>query len=125
MVDTLPALGLPGARSEPAGEYGWTGTRGSKSGMHSVIENESSPDGFRHTSLFRRRERLLSYRTGCRSDSGDGAALYGLYLEPYDDPNVLFMSLAAGRRREPTPCRSVNERCAPTSRGTLRLRRTD
>ena len=97
MVDTLPALGLPGTRSAPAGEYGWTGTRGSKSGMHSVIENESSPDGFRQTQL------IFAVENDCFPTAPDAdpiavtvAALDGLYLEPYDDPNVLFMSSEGG-----------------------------
>ena len=40
---SLPALRLPGSRSNGAGEYGWDGTLGSSAGMHSVIEDSSSP----------------------------------------------------------------------------------
>lgn len=89
----LPDLGLPGTRGdEPAGEYGWTGARGSKTGMHSVIEDESSPDAFRQTQLFFAVENdCFPAAPGAEPTAVTVAGLDGLYLEPYDDPSVLFI----------------------------------
>ena len=89
----LPDLGLPGTRGdEPAGEYGWTGARGSKTGMHSVIEDESSPDAFRQTQLiFAVENDCFPAAPGAEPTAVTVAGLDGLYLEPYDDPSVLFI----------------------------------
>lgn len=97
----LPARGMPGTRGPYlAGEFGWTAFElGSKTGMHSVIENESSPDESRQTQL------IFAVENDCfpaaRPRRGDVpaakptaktvAGLDGLYLEPYDDPSVLFI----------------------------------
>lgn len=89
----LPNLGLPGTRGdEPAGEYGWTGARGSKTGMHSVIEDESSPDASRQTQLiFAVENDCFPAAPGAEPTAVTVAGLDGLYLEPYDDPSVQFM----------------------------------
>ena len=92
----LPNLGLPGTSRRAggylAGEYGWTGALGSKTGMHSVIENESSPDSFRQTQLiFAVVNDCFSAAPGAEPTAVTVAGLEGLYLEPYDDPSVLFI----------------------------------
>lgn len=92
----LPDLGLPGTSRAAggflAGEYGWTGARGSKTGMHSVIGNESSPDAFRQTQLiFAVENDCFPAAPGAEPTAVTVAGLDGLYLEPYDDPSVLFI----------------------------------
>ena len=87
---TLPPLTLPGSRSNAAGEYGWTGALGSFSGMHTVIEDSSSPDQFRQIQL------TFAVEDGCFANRTDVdpvtvAGFDGLYVEPYEDPAVLFM----------------------------------
>lgn len=84
----LPNLGMPGTRGPfPAGEFGWTGELGSKTGMHSVIENES-----RQTQLiFAVGNDCFRAAPGAKPTAATVAGLDGLYLEPYDDPSVLFI----------------------------------
>jgi hypothetical protein len=84
----LQALDMPGARSSPAGEYGWTGVPGSRTGMHNV-------DG---VDVYRMTQMVFAVENDCFA-SGEGpepvsvtvAGLDGWYVEPYDGPGVLFM----------------------------------
>ena len=93
----LPDLGLPGTSRRAggylAGEYGWTGALGSMTGMHNVIEDESSPGTFRQTQLvFAVENDCFPAAAGAEPTSVTVAGLDGLYLEPYDDPSVLFVA---------------------------------
>lgn len=95
----LPARGMPGTRRPSlAGEYGWTGELlGSKTGMHSVIGNESSPDEFRQTQLiFAVENDCFPAAPGAKPTAKTVAGLDGLYLEPYDGPGVLFIAPPRG-----------------------------
>ena len=81
----LPGLGLPGARGGPPGEYGWAGSLGSRAGMHRIVES-------RQTQL------VFAVENDCFADGVGSepvaiavAGLDGLYVEPYEDPGVLFM----------------------------------
>jgi hypothetical protein len=92
---SLPALRLPGTSRRAggylAGEYGWTGALGSFNGMHSVIENPSSPWGFRQTQLtFAVEDDCFAYGTDSEPEPVTVAGLDGLYVEPYEDPAVQF-----------------------------------
>ena len=113
----LPNLGLPGTHADVAGEYGWTGALGSKAGMHSVTGTD--PNNRITQLIFAVDNDCFPRAAGAEPTSVTVAGLDGLYLEPYDDPAVLFNPPGREPRREPMPCRSATERCAPTSRGTL------
>jgi hypothetical protein len=86
----LPDLDMPGTRSSPAGQYGWDGRLGSRTGMHSVVVMAGG--GYRQTQV------TFAVENDCFS-SGEGpapvpttvAGLGGWYVEPYDGPGVLFM----------------------------------
>jgi hypothetical protein len=95
----LPDLDMPGASREGggfvAGEFGWTGALGSSTGMHSVVlEGDSA---------FRQTQMIFAIEGDCFAD-GSGpapvpmtvAGLDGSYVEPYQDPGVLFMSPRGG-----------------------------
>ncbi len=87
----LPLLPMPGARFATPGEYGWTGALGSKTGMHNVIVDPKAPDDSRQTQLvFAVQTACFPRATGARPTPVTVAGLNGLYLEPYDDPDVLF-----------------------------------
>lgn len=85
----LPDLPLPGARGGFMGEYGWTGSPSSIGRMHHVVDGGNG--NFRQTQL------VFTVRDDCFAN-GDGpnpvpvtvAGFDGLYVEPYDDPGVLF-----------------------------------
>ena len=85
-TSTLPDLWLPGAGlNEPAGEYGWTGALGASAGMHHY------PDTGGQTQI------VFAVENDCFGAGGDpvamkAAGLDGLYVEPYEDPSVLFFS---------------------------------
>jgi hypothetical protein len=76
----LPRLEMPGSRSSPAGEYGWTGLPGSRSGMHNVV-------GAGQTQM------VFTVEDDCFA-GGEGpepvpvtvAGLDGWYVEPSDGP---------------------------------------
>ena len=94
---TLPALRLPATRADVAGEYGWTGGLGSRAGMHNVIVEPGSPNSFRQTQL------VFAVENDCfpRARGADPAplavaGLAGLYLEPYEDLDVQFVSVGTG-----------------------------
>ena len=86
----LPELAMPGARRSPAGEYGWEGALGSRTGMHKYVE--SAGGGTRQTQI------VFAIKNDCFA-SVEGpdpvpttvAGLGGWYVEPYDGPGVLFM----------------------------------
>jgi hypothetical protein len=87
----LPALDMPGTRSSPAGDYGWTtGLLGSRTGMHYVVELAGGRS--------RMTQMVFAVENNCFA-SGEGAepvpltafGLDGWYVEPYDGPGVLFM----------------------------------
>lgn len=83
---------MPGHGHPSAGEYGWTGELGSGSGTHSVIANESSSDEFRQTQMtFAVKDDCFPAAPGAKPIAQTVAGLDGLYLEPYDDPSVLFI----------------------------------
>ncbi len=89
---SLAALGLPGARTAPAGQYGWTGSLGASTGLHSVIGNPGSPDAFRQTQLtFAVADDCFAYGTDVVPQPVTVAGLEGTYVEPYEDPAVMFM----------------------------------
>jgi len=86
----LPDLAMPGTRGdEPAGEYGWEGPSGARTGMHKVIELGG---GSRQTQM------VFTIQSDCFA-GGEGpepvrvtvASLDGRYVEPYDGPSVTFM----------------------------------
>lgn len=89
-VSLLPNLAMPGTRGSPAGEYGWSGELGSRTGMHKVVQMAGG--GYRMTQL------VFAVENDCFA-SGEGpepvpvavAGLDGWYVEPYDGPRVLFM----------------------------------
>ena len=94
---SLPALGLPGSSRRAggyvAGEFGWTGALGSIDGMHSVTEDPGSPGTFRQIQL------IFAVEHDCFTYSKDPeptpvtiSGFEGLYVEPYEDPAVLFTS---------------------------------
>lgn len=89
---SLPALGLPGARAGEAGEYGWTGKFGSFTGMHAVVGDSGSPGGFRQTQLtFAVEDDCFAYGSELEPVAVTVAGLDGAYVEPYEDPGVMFM----------------------------------
>ncbi len=87
---------MPGARGSPAGVYGTTVAPGSIRGMHSVVLN-GTPNDFRQTQL------MFAAKDDCFA-GGEGpepvpvtiAGLDGLYVEPYEDPSVLFIQPRGG-----------------------------
>ena len=87
----LPELALPGTRlPNPAGEYGWQGSLGDKAGIHHVVE---TPE----TGTYRQTQLVFANENDCFAHGTDGeperrtvAGLEGLYVEPYEDPDVLF-----------------------------------
>ncbi len=89
-ASVLPRLDMPGSRSSPAGEYGWTGELGSRTGMHSVVQLAN--DAFRQTQM------VFAVANDCFAD-GHGrppipvtvAGRDAMYAEPIDGPRVLFM----------------------------------
>ncbi len=93
---SLPALRMPGASRRGGGfvggEFGWTGLGpGTRTGMHSVVEDPTSPGGFRQTQL------TFWVESDCFANEADAepvpvnvAGLDGLYVEPYEDPAVQF-----------------------------------
>lgn len=92
---SLPALGLPGASRNGggfvAGEFGWTGALGSRNGMHSVTEDSGSPGTFRQVQLtFAVEADCFAYGTHPLPTPVTVAGFDGLYVEPYEDPAVLF-----------------------------------
>jgi hypothetical protein len=87
----LPDLGLPGARASAAGEYGWTGAfLGTRAGMHNVGHSTGPEDG--QTQLFFLIwNDCFRFGTDAEPESVTVAGLEGLYVEPYEDPRVMFM----------------------------------
>ena len=86
----LPVLNMPGSRSNPAGEYGWTGMPGTRGGMHNVV---TVVDGYRMTQIvFSINDNCFAAAEGRTPVAVTVAGLAGSYLEPYDAPGVLFMS---------------------------------
>lgn len=86
----LPALNMPGTRSSPAGEYGWTGQQGSLTGMHEVIQEADG--GYRMTQMiFAVEDDCFARGEGAEPVAVTVAGLDGRYVEPYDGPGVLFM----------------------------------
>lgn len=91
MVNTLPALDLPGARVQPAGHYGWTGELGSRGWIHRVIEGPSGV--FRQTQLaFTVEDDCFARSPGAEPTAVTVAELDGLYLEPYDDDSASWLA---------------------------------
>lgn len=85
----LPALRMPGTRSSPSGEYGWTGELGSRIGMHNVV---GTSDSYRMTQVvFAVENDCFAAGEGPEPVSVTVAGLAGRYVEPYDGPGVLFM----------------------------------
>ncbi|HLC03113.1 MAG TPA: hypothetical protein VJK02_08765 [Anaerolineales bacterium] len=94
-AQVLRALGLPGARGGPPGEYGWTGALGSSTGMHSVVEGASE---FRQTQItFAVENECFAGGEGPEPVRMTVAGLDGLYVEPYQDPGVLFVARGGER----------------------------
>jgi hypothetical protein len=87
---TLPELSMPGSRADgPAGDYGWTGSLGSRTGMHSVVIVGSE---VRMTQLsFTVENDCFTRDAGAQPGPVTVAGLEGMYAEPYVDPGVLFM----------------------------------
>lgn len=81
----LPALGLPGARGGSAGEYGWTGALGSRTGMHKVVSEGQTQ------MIFAVENDCFARGEGAEPVSQTVAGFDSLYVEPYEGPNVLFM----------------------------------
>ena len=76
-----------------AGEFGWTGALGTSTGMHSVTEDPGTPDGSRQVQLvFAVEDDCFAYGTDREPTPVTVAGFEGLYVEPYDDPRVLFIS---------------------------------
>jgi hypothetical protein len=79
----LPGLGMPGTRSSPAGEYGWTCCRTGPNWMHNVV-------GSGQTQL------QFAVKDDCFVGEGPEpiavtvAGLDALYVEPYADPDSVF-----------------------------------
>lgn len=87
----LPELSMPGARSSPAGQYGWTGALGSRAGMHQVIAEGGNS---------RQVQLVFAVKNDCFAGGADDvpapvpvAGRNARYAEPFDnhDPQVLFM----------------------------------
>ena len=99
---SLPALRMPGASRRGggfvAGEFGWTGLEvGTRDGMHSVVDDPGSPDGLRQTQLvFAVEEDCFASETDPEPVPVIVAGHDGLYVEPYQDPGVLFFSPPRG-----------------------------
>jgi len=91
----LPALGLPGTRpDEPAGEYGWEGSLGDRAGMHHVVEAPETGT-YRQTQLvFANEDDCFAHGTAGEPEQLTVAGLAALYVEPYEDPDVLFQRRA-------------------------------
>jgi hypothetical protein len=86
----LPNLAMPGTRGGPAGEYGWTGELGSRTGTHKVVQMAGG--GYRMTQLvFAVENDCFASREGPEPVPVTVAGLDGWYVEPYDGPGVLFM----------------------------------
>ena len=85
----LPDLAMPGTRSSPPGEYGWTGELGSRTGMHVVVQMAG---GYRQTQIvFAVDDDCFAGGEGSEPVPVTVAGLDGSYVEPYDGPGVLFM----------------------------------
>ena len=85
----LPALDMPGTRSSPAGKYGWTGSRGFRTGMHNVV---SVGDGYRMTQMvFAVDDNCFARGSGPERGAVTVAGLDGRSVEPYVGPGTLFM----------------------------------
>lgn len=90
LASQLLALDMPGSRSSPAGDYGWTGTPGSRTGMHNVVSLGDS-GAYRMTQMVFAVENYCFAGEGPEPDLVTVAGIDGLYVEPYDGPGVLFM----------------------------------
>jgi hypothetical protein len=89
-ASVLPDLNMPGTRSSPAGEYGWTGELGSRTGMHMVVEMAGG--GYQQTQMvFAIEDDCFAGGEGPEPIAVTVAGLDGRYVEPYDGPGVLFM----------------------------------
>jgi hypothetical protein len=88
-------LPLPGARGGPAGEYGWTGTLGAVGGMHHIFDDPPSESGFQTQLTFSVADDCFAYGTDTEPASVTVAGLDGLYVEPYEDPDVTFVQTRA------------------------------
>lgn len=81
---------MPGTRLSPAGEYGWTGRLGTRTGMHEVIQ--VADGGYRMVQMiFAVEDDCFASGEGPEPDAVTVARLDGWYVEPYDGPGVLFM----------------------------------
>lgn len=82
----LPLLGMPGANpDEPAGDYGWGSSDYFPNGMHHVFDSGETQISFDvHDDCF-------PVAADAEPTARTIAGLDGLYLEPYDDPSVLFV----------------------------------
>jgi hypothetical protein len=94
-ASTLPDLSLPRYPPSVPGEYGWTGALGSRGGMHSVVAEDPSSNEFRQTQL------VFAVRNDCFGAGGDPvplavAGLDGLFVEPYEDSSVMFLTPRGG-----------------------------
>lgn len=91
----LPVLGLPGTGpDEPAGEYGWEGSLGDKAGMHHVVETPETGT-YRQTQLvFANENDCFAHRTDGEPEPRTVAGLEALYVEPYEDPDIVFVRRA-------------------------------
>jgi hypothetical protein len=87
---------MPGASRRGAGfvagEFGWTGLGlGTHTGMHSVVEDPNSPDGFRQTQLtFFVEDDCFAFEADAEPKPVTIGSHEGLYVEPYEDPAVQF-----------------------------------
>jgi hypothetical protein len=87
-ASALPLLDMPGSRSSPAGEYGWTGTPGERTWMHHV---------FGDNVVYRMTQMVFAVENDCFAGEGSEpvsvtvAGIDGLYVEPYDSPVFPFM----------------------------------
>lgn len=81
----LPFLELPGTRADGAGEYGWAGKSASRIGMHRVVEGSQTQITFAIV------DDCFAFAPDAEPVPVTLAGLDGLYVEPYQDPEVMFM----------------------------------
>ena len=80
-----PGGGLPGTRAGPARGYGWTGhSLGARAGLHRVIETSQTQLTFEIA------DDCFAFGIDAEPEPVTVAGLDGLYVVPYEDPDVLF-----------------------------------
>jgi hypothetical protein len=85
---TLPGLGLPPmGPGAPAKDYGWTGFLGERAGLHYV-----PAEGGQTQLVFVVADDCFAYGTDTEPLPATIAGFDGFYVEPYEDPDVLFSS---------------------------------